>query len=163
MHQLYRHFDKDGKLLYIGISISAMTRLSQHKSVSPWFDQIANVTIENHESRKAVLKAERESIFSEEPIHNKQYVRKPTCSPEPETAQEKSNLVLVKRIVDFQPVYSLHDAAGVLNIGVAALKRLVEQGAIGAMKIPHGTTFRWRLTGWQLIEYLEFMQEKYKA
>ena len=37
MAELYRHFDRLGELLYVGISISTMRRLAQHKTQSAWF------------------------------------------------------------------------------------------------------------------------------
>jgi hypothetical protein len=40
---LYRHFAADGSLLYVGISMCAINRLSQHEERSHWFDQIATV------------------------------------------------------------------------------------------------------------------------
>lgn len=68
---LYRHFDANGQLLYVGISLSALKRLSQHNSQSRWADQIANVTIETFPTRDSALAAEREAIISERPIHNR--------------------------------------------------------------------------------------------
>jgi hypothetical protein len=61
---LYRHFDADGTLLYVGISLSAITRLKQHKSVAGWRGKIAKVTIETLPSREAVLDAESIAIKS---------------------------------------------------------------------------------------------------
>jgi len=66
---LYRHFDADGELLYVGISLSVMQRLSQHSS-SPWSDKIARVEIEHLESREAALEAEGKAIASENPAFN---------------------------------------------------------------------------------------------
>lgn len=73
--QLYRHFDAEGRLLYVGISLSAVFRLSQHKSVSHWVPEIARVTIENFPSREDAIKAERAAIRSEKPLHNKAHAR----------------------------------------------------------------------------------------
>ena len=42
---LYRHFDGTGRLLYVGISLSVIVRLSGHKR-SPWFGDIARVEID---------------------------------------------------------------------------------------------------------------------
>jgi predicted GIY-YIG superfamily endonuclease len=72
MQHLYRHFDKDGRLLYVGISLSAVQRLGQHRYGACWFDQITTVTIEQHPDRKAVEAAEREAIKREKPIFNVQ-------------------------------------------------------------------------------------------
>jgi hypothetical protein len=69
--QLYRHFDGDGKLLYVGISVCAITRLRQHKKSSPWFDQIRLMTIETYASRGAAIAAEREAILNGIPVHNR--------------------------------------------------------------------------------------------
>jgi hypothetical protein len=46
MEHLYRHFDKDGTLLYVGISLSAINRLGQHKDNAHWFSSIKRVEIE---------------------------------------------------------------------------------------------------------------------
>jgi len=70
---LYRHFDKDGNLLYVGISINAFQRLSQHKNSSSWFDEITRVEIERYPSRSAVEAAEKKAIIDEKPIHNKRF------------------------------------------------------------------------------------------
>lgn len=67
---LYRHFDKDGILLYVGISISTLHRLSQHKRKSSWFHNISSVTIEKFDSRKEVLAAEKEAIQNGKPLYN---------------------------------------------------------------------------------------------
>ena len=65
--QLYRHFDKEDNLLYVGISFSSLLRLSQHKSLSSWYDQISRVTIENFENREQALEAETKAILNEKP------------------------------------------------------------------------------------------------
>lgn len=75
-HYLYRHFDKDGNLLYVGISISYFVRLSQHKNGSFWFSDIATSTIEKFNSRHDAEKAEIFAISSEHPLHNVVYNRK---------------------------------------------------------------------------------------
>jgi hypothetical protein len=67
--QLYRHYDKDGQLLYVGISLSAVSRLSQHKE-KPWYTEIATVTIETLPTRAHALRAERRAIWGESPRYN---------------------------------------------------------------------------------------------
>lgn len=68
---LYRHFDEDDKLLYIGISFSAVERLGQHAYGSAWFSSIARVEIEHFENRQTALEAEEKAIRLEKPLHNK--------------------------------------------------------------------------------------------
>jgi hypothetical protein len=68
---LYRHWDADGELLYVGISLSAVGRLAQHRASAPWFVDIANVTIEWFDTRAEAQAAEIEAITLEHPLHNK--------------------------------------------------------------------------------------------
>ena len=72
---LYRHFDKDGQLLYIGISLSHVARLAQHRDGSPWYEDIAHVTIEWHETRVDAELAETKAIGREAPKYNKNKVQ----------------------------------------------------------------------------------------
>lgn len=66
---LYRHFDAKGRLLYVGISLSAAARLSQHRD-KPWFKRIAHMTTQWLPSRQAALAAEAAAIKAERPKHN---------------------------------------------------------------------------------------------
>lgn len=66
---LYRHFDKRGNLLYVGISINAVNRLNQHKDKS-WYDDIESLTVEKFATREAAIAAEKLAIQSENPLHN---------------------------------------------------------------------------------------------
>ncbi len=90
-HQLYRHFDAAGQLLYVGISLSAVARLAAHKGSAHWYDQITSVSIEQCESREALLDAEREAILAERPLHNVVFGSarpRPKPRPAPEPAPE---------------------------------------------------------------------------
>jgi len=70
MEYLYRHFDKDGKLLYVGLTGSHRQRLQAHKYNSHWFPLVAEVKIEKFASRAEAVAAENHAIFHEKPIHN---------------------------------------------------------------------------------------------
>mgnify|MGYP003647139781 CR=1 FL=1 len=73
---LYRHFDHEGALLYVGISLSWPARTKQHAHGSRWFDLVAKVEIERFPTRAAALEAERQAIKSEKPkfniVHNRE-------------------------------------------------------------------------------------------
>lgn len=58
---LYRHYDAEGALLYVGISSRPGYRLSQHEERSAWWKDIARVDLEKFESRAAALLAEAEA------------------------------------------------------------------------------------------------------
>jgi hypothetical protein len=70
---LYRHFDKDDQLLYIGISYSTLVRMTQHRDISFWFDEVRKITIEKFNSRDAASKAEKIAIEHEKPKYNQFY------------------------------------------------------------------------------------------
>lgn len=66
---LYRHWSDRGTLLYVGISINAVARQSQHRD-KPWFPRIAKITIERFETYAEAEEAELRAICYEGPIHN---------------------------------------------------------------------------------------------
>jgi|GEM_PF-3372929 len=68
--QLYRHFDGQGNLLYVGISKSAFTRLSGHQLCAHWYRSVRRIDIEVFPNRKAALEAEEKAIKEECPRYN---------------------------------------------------------------------------------------------
>lgn len=69
---LYRHWGRNNTLLYVGISLSAVGRLSDHKRDSEWYWEIEKVTCEHYETREEALEAETIAIQQENPKYNKQ-------------------------------------------------------------------------------------------
>ncbi len=67
---LYRHYAQDGTLLYVGISLSAVHRLGQHKDNAHWYCNISRVDIEQFKTRGDALLAEKTAIQQEHPLHN---------------------------------------------------------------------------------------------
>ena len=67
---LYRSFDRDGRLLYVGISVSPATRLGSHVLTAPWWPLARTITIEPFLSRESAGDAETKAIREEHPIHN---------------------------------------------------------------------------------------------
>ena len=70
---LYRHFGADGALLYVGVSLSPMSRLEQHMGGAAWARGIATVSVEWLDTREAALERERVAIAEERPRHNVAY------------------------------------------------------------------------------------------
>jgi len=68
---LYRFWDKNNTLLYIGISNNFLGRIRQHTHTADWFQQAHNVTIEHYNSRAEVEQAEVKAIKAELPLYNK--------------------------------------------------------------------------------------------
>ena len=69
---LYRHYDNAGRLLYVGISKCAITRLAAHANEAEWYRRIATVTIDWFSTRAAAEIAERAAIRTENPLANRQ-------------------------------------------------------------------------------------------
>ena len=154
---LYRHWDKDGTLLYVGISLSALARLGQHAEHAHWFKSIASVTIEHFETRADALAAERTAIRSEEPLHNLIRYKEAEAFGEATRAEDlASQSDLVRRVVAYHPLYTLEEATDALSLRSGVLKQLIEHNRIGTVQLPNsrGKMLTY-ITGWQVIEFLE--------
>lgn len=70
---LYRHFDADGQLLYVGITHSPAKRNLQHSKKSNWFGEVAQSNVEWFSSRGDAEAEERRVIRAEKPVHNSDF------------------------------------------------------------------------------------------
>ena len=71
MTELYRAYDANGVLLYVGISWSAAARYyNGHRLRAEWSDKVASITIERFTTRNEALAAEAAAIEAENPAHN---------------------------------------------------------------------------------------------
>lgn len=184
MTELYRHFDSNNNLLYVGISLSSLNRLGQHRDHSHWFNEISKVTIQRFATRKEALAAERQAVVSENPKCNinlkrtekeiKKEVEKqrragvaiPRESPNEMADHSRRNLV--GRIVKFDICYSLKEVQDLVGITKVALEKHIENGDLSYFEVEGANTGRWpvkihkKVTGWQFINFLEFLQSKGK-
>jgi predicted GIY-YIG superfamily endonuclease len=157
---LYRHFDASDNLLYVGISLHPINRLDQHRKISPWAGDIVRVEIQHLETREIALEAEWDAIQNEKPKHNIQKTksRKPTRGEE---LVEESHVELLEQVTVFQPMYTLAEAGYALSIGPTQIKRMVQDKEIGHVVIGmRGEHEVKRITGWQIIEYIEHLQNE---
>lgn len=67
---LYRFFDAADGLLYVGISIRAYERFSQHQTSSAWFPEAVKVTFELLPDMDELREAETRAIRDERPRYN---------------------------------------------------------------------------------------------
>ena len=67
---LYRMYDADGRLLYIGQSGAPARRIEQHSAQNQWPMTVVNISVEWHPSRETAMLAEARAIAAELPIHN---------------------------------------------------------------------------------------------
>ena len=69
--QLYRHYDKNGRLLYVGISLSYLYRLAKHREQSAWFRDVATIKVRHFPTRAAARAAEKAAIAKWHPMFNR--------------------------------------------------------------------------------------------
>lgn len=67
---LYRCYDADGVLLYIGITQRGYDRFDNHRRSTAWWPEVASHTIQTYENRDEAQLAERHAIYREKPRYN---------------------------------------------------------------------------------------------
>jgi len=75
--QLYRHYDANCELLYVGQSNNAFERYAEHQQKNEWTALSVTMRVEQFESREDVVIAERKAIISERPRFNCCQIAKP--------------------------------------------------------------------------------------
>ena len=164
---LYRHFDCDGQLLYVGISKDPAKRTGEHSSTAHWFDKISQITVEKFETRKQVIEAEKKAIQNENPLFN---IVRPKEQKEL-TKKELKHLSFLeakeslRRKVLFKVSYTIKEVAEELKIPAVKVKELIETNLIGSFCIGERVygnsekpTKEYRISGWHLIDYIENME-----
>ena len=72
-HYVYRLFDADRTLLYIGCTLDFPRRLADHRQKQPWRDRIAWWLFDYYPDQGSALIAEEEAIRAESPAYNAMY------------------------------------------------------------------------------------------
>lgn len=67
---LYRFFDADGRLLYVGISDNIRSRWGHHRNHKSWWPDVARATVELFDTWGAAAEAEDLAIKTEDPLYN---------------------------------------------------------------------------------------------
>lgn len=67
---VYRLFDGDGQLLYVGVTRQGYHRLHQHSRDKPWWPEVATASFEHLPDRLTALRVESKAIRDEGPKHN---------------------------------------------------------------------------------------------
>ena len=136
MHCIYRHFDKSGKLLYVGRSCNLGMRHAEHQINSRWFSLVTTIKIQRLESIKLAIEAEEKAIKKESPafnlLHNKiniqKEIKKNTKGNDKKTHAKK----IIEALGGYQAVATLLNAQHL-------------EGKVLVMTRQH--IFNWALTG----------------
>lgn len=84
MTSLYRFFDAEGTLLYVGLTHRLNDRLTAHKRQKAW-DQVARIDVEHFADRFEAELAEVRAIREESPAWNVTHNDWPTFTDEKES------------------------------------------------------------------------------
>lgn len=68
---VYRLWGEEGDLLYVGVTAHLRERMWSHQAHKPWWDEVAAITVERHESRQDAERAEAKAILEEVPGKNR--------------------------------------------------------------------------------------------
>jgi predicted GIY-YIG superfamily endonuclease len=80
---LYRFYDADGALLYVGITSRGPNRWQEHEAHRAWWALVASSRVEHFDDRDAAAAAERAAIRAEKPPHNITHLRPAKEMPSP--------------------------------------------------------------------------------
>ena len=78
---VYRIYDADSRLIYIGATKNLKQRLENHRSVSWWNSLTARVEVESYPDVKSALTAEAAAISTERPAFNLTHTGSYTVPP----------------------------------------------------------------------------------
>lgn len=69
-HYVYRLYDANDRLLYVGRSCDVAARLRCHAAHKPWWPAVTRHTVSEPMHRLDAIRAERSAIHCERPLYN---------------------------------------------------------------------------------------------
>ena len=69
-YYVYRHYDKNGVLLYVGATYNWAIRYETHKYKAAWNNDLTWMKIERYDTKQKALLAEKKAIIKENPMYN---------------------------------------------------------------------------------------------
>ena len=173
--ELYRHFDGENVLLYVGISLSTFTRLSQHKDHAEWFKKVSSVTIEHFPTREEAIAAEKKAIKTEYPkfnIAHKKTMRdieleEKYAHREERKVQEKNECIA--RYVQYHVAYPLDVVKDMLGMTRMEIESHIKDGNLSTFSVEGRPSWKYKdappkmkilVSGWSLIDFIFYLEEK---
>ena len=69
-HVVYRFYDLDGALLYVGVTDNPRVRWGHHRRTKAWWPEVEVATVQSVANRGEALAVERLAIIDERPRYN---------------------------------------------------------------------------------------------
>jgi hypothetical protein len=123
-HRLYRAYGPGDVLLYVGASCVLPTRLSVHKTESPWWIACERISFEEYPDRASALEAEKATIRAEAPLFNRRH-----------SERARPEVVVEPHVPSYAPRHARHDGRG--RSPPPGVKLLVEEGSAGTGRALH--------------------------
>lgn len=99
---VYRLFDAERRLLYVGTSVHPQKRWEQHASIKLWWSAVDHATVAWLPSRDAALSAEREAIATEKPLYNDKATEREAVFPFQGNRGPTRETLLRRAVSDYQ-------------------------------------------------------------
>jgi predicted GIY-YIG superfamily endonuclease len=134
-HFLYRHFNSEGVLLYVGITNTWPKRLSAHRRNAHWFDTVKYVTIEQLKDRDELELAEAIAIRDEKPQCNVQRPHAPAPPLDPLTILRRgllAKLSLFRELCGEQDEFSVWSISHYFDVSEQVIRELLRAHKIRA-------------------------------
>lgn len=126
---VYRLYNKDGLLLYVGITGRKLERMYQHAMSKPWWGDVVEIHVNHLPTRDLALKREEMLIKGFHPVHNKQHARvgKPYRLPPRVTVETVEKILqMASLIVDESQARGFTEhVSGMLGVGHDLVKRIL--------------------------------------
>jgi hypothetical protein len=117
---VYRHYDAEGVLLYVGMTFNPPKRMVEHRCCSPWADNVARTEIDWFATREEAAEAERIAIKAGRPAANVLHLhRVKRVAVSPATA--------LGRYINEQPPRKMGDWADEFGIARTSLHGLLAE------------------------------------
>lgn len=172
---LYRHYNKWGGLLYVGISLDVLARSRQHRNEAPWYRAIATIQIEYYPDRLSASLAEKIAIIAESPLHNLvrprlpqlQLLEKPKTCEGAEPKQPPSKLQLCKFTLDYAPLsvaldkkYSCKSIGRLVDVHWRQIVHELRNGNLKTTSIspPTPEGYVYYISGQQVLDWLNLLR-----
>lgn len=170
---LYRFFDIEGSLIYVGISMNLPARFYQHERLSPWMTETSKITVTWYPTREAAMTAEFAAIETETPKYNQVGLVRHQTEESPQErkisqrkhqslAAMEREIVQAVETLEVAQVYALYTLSAVarrLDLSIDNVRWLIEEKKLGHVVFRTQTGVeRMRVTGWQFLDFLEWVQ-----
>lgn len=166
---LYRFYDAAGTLLYIGVSLDVRQRWKQHALDKTWWPEVAERTVEWHDSYPKALYAESAAIRAERPLYNIRHNGPHRTPPPPRPVIRQPRWRPNKA---FRDAMILTDARRACVSGEAKQIRedagLALSAVAGSVGVTRATVYGWetgrrRPTGPPALAYAKLLRSLQKA